>query len=124
MVSGISIFAISFINRWGDEVVSSHETMTEIIAHQLLQYSESVFYDPGIETLFKDEKLSEADLNELDSLLKTLSNIVLNEIKGLEGGFYLKANDKFVGYAYPTLPPPKPAYGPPPVPMISLKDRY
>lgn len=114
MVSGISIFAISFINRWGDEVVSSHETMTEIIAHQLLQYSESVFYDPGIETLFKDEKLSEADLNELDSLLKTLSNIVLNEIKGLEGGFYLRSNDKFIGYAYPTLPPPKPAYGPPP----------
>lgn len=110
----ISASAISFINRWEEEVISSHETITQIVAQQLHQYSESVLEEPHILFVFDSQTIDDETLDQIDSILQVLSNIVLSEIKGLEGGFYLDTFDEFVGYAFPTLPPPKPAYGPPP----------
>ncbi len=114
IISAAAIATTSIINRWSDEVFSSHATMTEIVAHQLQEYSETVFASPNIQPIIDKELLNDIDLIQIDSSLKLLSNVMLSEIIGLEGGFYLKSFDKFVGYAYPTLPPPKPAYGPPP----------
>ena len=114
VISGIALTTTSIIYRWSDEVFSSHATMTEIVAHQLQQYSEAVFNSLNIQPLLDKESLNDKDLIHIDSSLKLLSNVMLSEIIGLEGGFYLEPFDKFVGYAYPTLPPPKPAYGPPP----------
>lgn len=119
----ISVSVISFINLWEKEVISTHGTMTQIIAQQLHQYSETVIEDPPFRSVFDNQTMDEETIDQIDSILQTLSNIVLSEIKGLEGGFYLDTFDEFVGYAYPTLPPPKPAYGPPPRSHDIIKDQ-
>ncbi len=114
VIYGISVFLISFINRWRDDVIDSHFLMTEIIGHQLQQYSENIFNDLETSEILNCDLLTTRDLAQIDSVLKALSNVILSEVAGLEGGFYISKFDEFVGYAYPTLPPPKPAYGPPP----------
>ncbi len=114
VIYGFSNLAVTFINRWRDDIIDSHSVMTEIIAHQLQQYSEAVFSERDVQDILAGDLLVTRDLAYVDSALKTLSNVTLAEISGLEGGFYLAGFDEFVGYAYPTLPPPKPVYGPPP----------
>lgn len=65
-------------------------------------------------SLINQNQLSLEDLDLVDSLLKNLSKNVLINFIGVEGGFYLVNPKKFAGFCFPTSPPPKPAYGPPP----------
>lgn len=114
IVYGVAIVAVSFINRWRDEVIASHSVMTELVARQLQQNTVEFFNDRSIQHILKQELIDTRSLAALDSTLKIHTELYLSEVIGLEGGFYLRQFDEFVGYAYPTLPPPKPVYGPPP----------
>jgi len=113
-LGGISTLAVSFIDRWKQDVISTHETMTQIIAQQLHQYSEAIINEPAMQSVFDRNSIDASTLYQIDSSLQVLSSIVLSEMVGLEGGFYLDFVNEFVGYSAPSLPPPKPVYGPPP----------
>ncbi|MFN3596218.1 MAG: sensor histidine kinase [Rubricoccaceae bacterium] len=47
---------------------------------------------------------------------------LLRRFEGVEGGFYSADDSTFYGFAFPTSPPPAPAYGPPPREVALLID--
>src|SRR5690625_7063261 len=49
-----------------------------------------------------------------DSLLSASVQSVLNNFHLVEGGYYFYTLDAFIGYGFPTINDPKPAFGPPP----------
>src|SRR5690625_7885512 len=49
-----------------------------------------------------------------DSLLSASVQSVLNNFHMVEGGYYFYTLDAFIGYGFPTITDPKPAFGPPP----------
>jgi len=64
--------------------------------------------------LMNQNQMTIEDLDLIDSLLKNISKNELSYFVGVEGGFYLNSSKKFLGFSFPTSPPPQPAYGPPP----------
>jgi signal transduction histidine kinase len=65
-------------------------------------------------TLYGNEFLSLDSSRIIDKYFSELVEETLTELNGLEGGIYVKGLGDFVGYAFPTSPPPYPVYGPPP----------
>lgn len=59
-------------------------------------------------------KLSRDSTTFIDNYFSRLLDQHLSQFKGLEGGLYISGLDEFMGYAFPTSPPPVPVYGPPP----------
>lgn len=58
--------------------------------------------------------LSRDSSKMIDSYFTALLNQHLVDVGGLEGGIYIAGLNDFMGYAFPTSPPPVPVYGPPP----------
>jgi|GEM_PF-341894 len=58
-----------------------------------------------------------------DSLLSAAAEEILGRFEGIEGGIYFRGLDRFIGYAYPSIPSPKPAYGPPPRSYNIIRDQ-
>ncbi|MCF8380052.1 MAG: hypothetical protein K9H49_10775 [Bacteroidales bacterium] len=73
--------------------------------------------------LSNDSSLSLAKSKTIDALLTELVSEHLRNAFGMEGGVYINKLDDFMGYAYPTSPPPIPVYGPPPRSFNIIKDQ-
>lgn len=58
-----------------------------------------------------------------DSLLSQSLEVVLQQYDRIEGGIYFMELDDFIGYSYPSIPSPKPAYGPPPRSYNIIRDQ-
>jgi len=65
----------------------------------------------------------ETEKEKLDSVLKIISKKELSDFIGIEGGFYLYQQDKFLGFSFPTSDPPEPVYGPPPREYNFIRDQ-
>jgi len=66
-------------------------------------------------TLLNDERTLTYDSSLIvDDRLAEIIGRNLTNAPGLEGGVYIASLDRFMGYAFPTSPPPVPEYGPPP----------
>ncbi|MFH1851784.1 MAG: ATP-binding protein [Candidatus Neomarinimicrobiota bacterium] len=114
LTSSLTVFVVDFFQRWRADVISSNSVLTEIVARQL-QHNFNTLNSPElIDHLLNDLPPDRKYLARLDSILQQKTAAILREIEGMEGGYYLGKFDEFLGYAYPTLPPPKPVYGPPP----------
>lgn len=89
---------------------------TEVHLNSALNRIVQAFYEK-----YKSDKFAlNANLNSIqefelfDSALKKISAKELEYFVGVEGGFYLSETKKFIGFSFPTSPPPQPSYGPPP----------
>lgn len=114
LVALITIYIYTSLNQWRAEVIQTNQVLSELLARQLQQSVEADLALIG-KNIFSESKI--ILLNEsqaLDSVLKIHSEEIFKTVKGTEGGFFFSAFDEFSGYAYPTSPPPKPAFGPPP----------
>ncbi|MEN8155901.1 MAG: ATP-binding protein [Bacteroidota bacterium] len=67
--------------------------------------------------------VSRDSLRMIDRYLTELFTPYLADYIGLEGGAYFSEPDDFMGYAFPTSPPPVPAYGPPPRSYKIIRDQ-
>ncbi|MEE4115612.1 MAG: ATP-binding protein [Marinilabiliaceae bacterium] len=77
----------------------------------------------GDEGILLERDLSATQGRKLDERLTKISESLLCNENGIEGGFYLLLQDDFFGYAFPTSPPPVPVYGPPPRSYKIIKDQ-
>lgn len=102
------------INQWKNDIVETNRTLTEVIVKQLNESSRDVIDSLVNENFFRVGNPSVADMNKMDRRLKIISTAVLSHARGMEGGFFFRDFDEFYGYAFPTSPPPIPAFGPPP----------
>ena len=67
-----------------------------------------------LSALYGKSTLSLDSSQIIDKYFSKLVEESLTELNGLEGGIYIKSLGDFIGYAFPTSPPPHPVYGPPP----------
>ncbi len=114
LISGIAAIAINIIDTWTNEVVTEKMKICVRAINDLENLSGDYIYNLHRNGVFNRSIITESVVDEVDSNLKALTTLVLSKNPGIEGGFYSPELEKFIGYDYPTSPPPIPIYGPPP----------
>ena len=114
IIVGVGFYINNIYNNLADEVIYTNKILCEVIAKQL--YNNAIPLLNSFESDYFMTKGYENNrtANKIDSALSIITEKELTSTQGVEGGFYFLNQAKFQGYAYPTSPPPKPAYGPPP----------
>jgi signal transduction histidine kinase len=115
IVTGFSVSSYFFFERWEKKLVLERKEICSryagLIATEINQ-NDSIIQ--VIRTLTKNEPISVRTSNLVDKEIAAYFEAHLIAQEGLEGGLFLKGLNDFIGYAYPTSPPPVPVYGPPP----------
>ena len=114
VIAGIAYFVVKSLNEWRDSVVETNKVLTKVVVEQLHKSSIIVMDSLSRNSFFSANYYSKEEKDKLDNRLKIISTEIFSTIDGMEGGVYLEKYDEFLGYSYPTSPPPVPAYGPPP----------
>lgn len=114
IVAVISYLVYASVNQWKQEVVQTNKTLAKVICRQLYESSEAIIDSLAADSFFAKANLTVDEIEKMDSRLKELSQAAFASIDGMEGGFFFSKLDEFYGYSFPTSPPPKPVYGPPP----------
>ena len=113
-VVGGALYFYSALQESTTEVITTHRIMTEAAVQELTRAGE-----PLVDSLWRFSILhrsawTKAEERRVDSLLSAVTARELSPFPGMEGGYYFYEADLFYGYAFPTSPPPQPAFGPPP----------
>lgn len=97
-----------------EEIIRDNMNFTRTASAKLLLDGEQTI-EPIWETyLAGRDRITKADERMADSLLSASVQSVLNNFHLVEGGYYFYTLDAFIGYGFPTINDPKPAFGPPP----------
>lgn len=113
-VAGITYVIIKSLNEWRDNIVETNKVLTKVVVEQLNKSATQLLDSLNRKDFFLKDTFTKNEKDELDNRLKKISSEIFSKIDGVEGGIYLTKYDEFLGYSYPTSPPPIPAYGPPP----------
>lgn len=123
VVVAVALFLENAYKNWSYEVTQTNKILCEVVAKQLNNTSQRIIDSLYNADYFSIGYLNSKEMNRVDRLLSTVSIKNLESIKGMEGGFYFAEPGQFQGYAYPTSPPPKPVYGPPPRSFNIIRDQ-
>ena len=125
MVVVVTISALIYLSleRWRQDVIRTNETLTKVVTEQLHQAARGVVDSLSRDSVFELQSLNTNEVHRLDMRLKSLSDSVFMNVRGMEGGFFITNLDEFYGYGYPTSPPPIPVYGPPPRSYAFIKNQ-
>lgn len=130
----ISIFVIVFIGISGvylynavlqseEQIIQNNKEFTNTAVNQLVTDIEPSLQEVWEIHLQGTDRLTKAEERVADSLLsKQISNI-LTHFDRVEGGLYFFELDNFIGYSFPTIDPPIPAFGPPPRSYNYIRDQ-
>ncbi|MCH8566792.1 MAG: ATP-binding protein [Balneolales bacterium] len=123
LVIGMSVYFSSSINQKKENIIAVN---TEVSIRAMEHFSEEI--RPILEQVWRDElegkeAITRKDEREADSLLSAAVKRILKEYDGIEGGIYFYTLDEFIGYAYPSIPSPKPVFGPPPRSYNIIRDQ-
>lgn len=97
-----------------EEIINSYKANTESAVNQLVVEAEREMMDVWERYIKGKDAITRAQERYADSLLSDKVEQVLLTFDRVEGGIYFFELDKFVGYSFPTIEEPKPAFGPPP----------
>jgi len=123
VVGGLTFLGYVWLESWSDKVVDTNKTFARIMASQLRESAHRVLDSLSREGLFTRENMTKQEFDSVDRRLKAVSTNILTGASGFEGGFFLTIADEFVGYSYPSSPPPAPVYGPPPRSYGMIKEQ-
>lgn len=117
------IYLYSKVLKSADEIIQDNMNFTQTAAAKLILDG-----NHNIEPVWKayldgKDRISKAEEREADSLLSASVQEVLNNFHLVEGGFYFYTLDAFIGYGFPTIKEPKPAFGPPPRSYHIIRDQ-
>ncbi len=104
-----------FFRRWENRLIEERKNICESYASQIayeVENNDSI--QQNLSLLLRGNTISLASSTKIEEALTEVIRSHVIEIEGLEGGFYMKKIDDFIGYAFPTSEPPVPVYGPPP----------
>lgn len=112
----LTLFLIFFLfNKWEKKLINSRKYICENYAgHLTIEIEENDTLQELLSLFLNDSSISVADSKNIENEFTRIIEDHVKEVKGLEGGVFLKEMDDFLGYAYPTSLPPIPVYGPPP----------
>jgi signal transduction histidine kinase len=130
----ISVFVILFITITGvylyraviqseEQIIESNKTYTRTAVGQLAGEAEE-HVQPVWESYLQGlDRITKADERVADSLMSRSIRDVLSHFDRIEGGLYFYELDEFIGYSFPTIAPPEPAFGPPPRSYNIIRDQ-
>ncbi len=123
VVVALSVVTYLSLENWTYEVIETNKTLTRITAGQLRESAQPLLDSLAEEGFFQRDTHSREEFSLLDNRMKALSSKVFGRVRGLKGGFYFDCIEEFIGYSYPSSPPPAPVYGPPPRSYNIIKDQ-
>lgn len=130
----IAVFVILFIVITGgylyraviqseEQIIESNKNYTRTAVGQLAGEAEEHVQPVWEEYLQGLDRITKADERVADSLMSRSIRDVLSHFDRIEGGLYFYELDEFIGYSFPTIAPPEPAFGPPPRSYNIIRDQ-
>lgn len=113
-VTVISFYLYRGVLKSADEIIEDNEHLTQIAIEKLVNKSKKHITPVWNQYLEGRNKITKHDERLADSLLSIDVKKILSNFDRFEGGFYFYKLDEFIGYSFPTISEPKPAFGPPP----------
>lgn len=119
----LTIVLSKLLASWRDDIISGKKVLTEVVVVKLSIAGQSFIDSLYYTNFFASVSLTKNDIDFLNERLTKITKHELLHATGTEGGFYLKNLNEFLGYAFPTSPPPIPAFGPPPRSFNIIKEQ-
>ncbi|MHC1738140.1 MAG: nitrogen regulation protein NR(II) [Ignavibacteriaceae bacterium] len=113
-ITVITHLIVSSLRQWKEDIIRGKQVLSEVVVEKLEKAAGDYIDSLHSAGFFDHDSFSVQALNRFDDKLKKITSRELIHIPGMEGGFFFPALDEFYGYAFPTSPPPIPAFGPPP----------
>ncbi|MFH0990685.1 MAG: ATP-binding protein [bacterium] len=123
LIGATTLYIISTFEQSTQQIIQSNEQLTQAAAHQLVRDIENLLRSLKKSDFFNRSELTRIEEKRVDSILTAITSSELSFFEGAEGGYYFTGVGDFLGYAYPTSPAPKPAFGPPPRSYQIIKDQ-
>jgi two-component system sensor histidine kinase HydH len=114
IAGGLILYSLGVLRESKEEIIRSNSELARAAAHQLSISGRRLLDSLWTAKLSRSTSLTTNEQKGIDSLLAKITSHQLVLFNGMEGGYYLEKFDVFAGFAFPTAPDPKPAYGPPP----------
>jgi hypothetical protein len=109
-----SFYLYKGVLKSADEIIEDNKNMTQTAVKKVRQAAEEDLKPAWEQYLADKDKITKQDERKADSLLSQDVENVLSNFHRIEGGLYFYELDEFIGYSFPTIEDPKPAFGPPP----------
>lgn len=110
----LSIYLYQGVLKSADEIIEDNKNITQTAVKKLTEQSVTTIKPVWRNHLANKDKITKQEERDVDSLLSVSVEQVLTNFHRLEGGYYFADLDEFLGYSFPTISDPKPAFGPPP----------
>ena len=110
----ISFYLYRGVLKSADEIIADNKNITQTAVKKVVLGTEQNLLPVWEKYLKGKNKITKRDERIADSLLSANVEEVLSNFHRLEGGLYFYELDEFIGYSFPTIEAPKPAFGPPP----------
>lgn len=110
----LSLYLYQGVLKSADEIIEDNKNITQTAVKKLTEQAQISVPPVWDNFLANKTKITKQEERNLDSLLSIPVEDVLSNFHRLEGGYYFVALDEFLGYSFPTISDPKPAFGPPP----------
>ncbi len=114
LIAVLALILSGLLNSWKNDIINGKKILTEVVVEKLDRAAENLIDSLYRAKFFDSDSLTKKNLDALDTKLKIITSSELVNVPGTEGGFFFNKINEFYGYAFPTSPPPKPAFGPPP----------
>lgn len=112
--AAFAVAVVTLLDAWKERVIAANLEVSERAAAELAETATPFFDEVAIAPTGEDPRVTELPRESLDRRLVELAERTFARHRGVKGGFWLPHLGEFLGYADPTSPPPKPAFGPPP----------
>ncbi len=123
VVAIVTIIIYSSLSKLEKKLIDEKQDICRTYLNLLYKAGSEEISRLGDEGLLSKRDLSPMESRDMDSRLTRVSEKLMKNIDGIEGGYYFTLQDEFYGYAYPTSPPPIPIYGPPPRSYNIIKEQ-
>jgi signal transduction histidine kinase len=110
----LSFYLYQGVLKSAEEIIEDNKNITQTAVKKLTEQSATYVQPIWKEHLANKNKITKQEERDIDTLLSVSVQQVLTNFHRLEGGYYFSGLDEFLGYSFPTISDPKPAFGPPP----------
>ena len=117
------LFIYHTFQKSSEEIIETNTAKTKSAVSQLVFEADRAIPEIWKQHLEGRDAITKAEERLADSLLSVTVNSVLQEFDRVEGGLYFFELDEFIGYGFPTIEPPVPAFGPPPRSYNIIRDQ-
>lgn len=110
----LSIYLYQGVLKSAEEIIEDNKNITQTAVKKLTEQTVNNIEPVWKNHLANRNKITKQEERSVDSLLSISVEQVLTNFHRMEGGYYFAGLDEFLGYSFPTISDPKPAFGPPP----------